>query len=49
MSLYIGSSEVKMNLDPITAAINSNLGSVSSLSGATRVFDIMRDDLQNSK
>ena len=32
------------NLDPMTAAISSNLGSVNSLSGATRAFDIMRDE-----
>jgi len=29
----------------MTAAINSNFGSVSSLIGAIRVLDMMRDDL----
>ena len=37
---------VKVKLmDPMTATISSNLGSVNSLSGATQAFDIMRDEI----
>jgi len=48
MSLQSDDSESKINLsnlDPMTAAISSNVGGVNSLSGATRAFDIMRDEI----